>query len=86
MIVRFKKDSSKNETMYEGTEYEFTYVSIGQGFSTNIKNTFKWDDTPEGELVEAEVNDAFMISAANYIEHKIGNKWITPKKWYNKKQ
>ena len=79
MRVRFKKDSSKNETMYAGTEYEFTYVSMGQGFSTNIKNTIKWDETPEGELVEAEVKDAFMISAANYIEHKRENKWIKTK-------
>ena len=79
MRVRFKKDSSKNETMYAGTKYEFTYVSMGQGFSTNIKNTINWDETPEGELVEAEVKDAFMISATNYIEHKRENEWIKPK-------
>jgi len=79
MRVRFKKDSSKNHTMYEGTEYESTSVSMGYGFSTNIKNCINWNDTPEGELVEADVNDAFMISGVRYVEHKRGNKWITPK-------
>ncbi len=79
MRVRFKKDSTKNSTMYAGTEYEFTHVSMGYGFSTDIKNTINWDETPEGELVEADVNDAFMISGVRYIEHKRNNNWITPK-------
>ena len=79
MRVRFKKDSSKNHTMYAGTEHESTSVSMGYGCTTNIKNCINWDETPEGELVEADVNDAFMISNVRYIEHKRGNKWITPK-------
>jgi len=79
MRVRFKKDSSKNSTMYEGTKHEFTTVSMGYGFSTDIKNTINWNETPEGCLVEAEVRDVYMMSAVRYIEHKIGNKWITPK-------
>lgn len=79
MRVRFKKDSTKNHTMYAGTEYEFTMVSMGHGFRTDIKTCINWDETPEGELVEAEVRDAFMISGVRYIEHKRGNKWITKK-------
>ena len=79
MRVRFKKDSSKNSTMYEGTKHEFTYVSMGYGFSTDIKNTINWNETPEGNLVEAEVRDVYMMSGVRYIEHKRGNKWITPK-------
>ena len=65
--------------MYAGTVHESTSVSMGYGFSTNIKNCINWNDTPEGELVEADVNDAFMISAVRYVEHKRGNKWITNK-------
>jgi len=65
--------------MYAGTEHESTSVSMGYGFSTNIKNCINWNDTPEGELVEADVNDAFMISGVKYVEHKRGNNWITPK-------
>jgi len=65
--------------MYAGTEHESTSVSMGYGFSTNIKNCINWNDTPEGGLVEADVNDAFMISAVRYVEHKRGNNWITPK-------
>jgi hypothetical protein len=79
MRVRFKKDSSKNDTMYEGTKHEFTYVSMGYGFSTNIKNCINWDDTPEGDLVEADVRDVYMMSAVHYVEHKRENNWITPK-------
>jgi hypothetical protein len=79
MRVRFKKDSAKNITMYEGTVHEFTFVSMGRGFTTDIKNTINWDNTPEGELVEAEVPNVFMLSAAKYIEYKQGNNWITPK-------
>jgi hypothetical protein len=79
MRVRFKKDSSKNSTMYEGTKHEFTHVSMGYGFSTDLNNTINWDETPEGELVEAEVKDVYMMSAVRYVEHKRGNKWITPK-------
>ena len=74
MRVRFKKDSTKNHTMYAGTEYEFTSVSMGYGFRTDLTNTINWNETPEGDLVEAEVNDAFMISGVRYIEHKRGNK------------
>ena len=80
MRVRFKKDSTKNHTMYKGTEYESTSVSMGYGFSTDIKTCINWDETPEGELVEAEVRDVFMMSASNYIDHKINNNWITPKR------
>jgi len=65
--------------MYAGTEHESTSVSMGYGFSTNIKNCINWNDTPEGELVEANGNDAFMISGDKYVEHKRGNNWITPK-------
>lgn len=65
--------------MYAGTKYEFTYVSMGHGFRTDIKTCINWDETPEGELVEAEVRDVYMMSAANYIEHKRKNEWITPK-------
>ena len=79
MRVRFKKDSSKNDTTYAGTAHEFTTVSMGYGFRTNITNTINWNETPEGELVEADVNDAFMISGVKYVEHKRGNNWITPK-------
>ncbi len=79
MRVRFKKDSTKSTTKHEGTEYESTSVSMGYGFSTNIKNTINWNETPEGELVEAEVRDVYMMSAVRYVEHKRGNKWITPK-------
>lgn len=79
MRVRFKKDSSKSSTMYEGTEREYTMVSIGHGFRTDLTNTINWNETPEGELVEAEVRDVFMMSGVRYIEHKRGNKWITPK-------
>lgn len=79
MRVRFKKDSTKNHTMYAGTEHESTSVSMGYGFSTNIKNTINWDETPEGGLVEADVDDAFMMSGVRYIEHKRRNEWITPK-------
>jgi len=79
MRVRFKKDSSKSSTMYEGTKAEFTSVSMGYGCTTNIKNCINWSETPEGELVEADVLDAFMLSAVRYVEHKRGNKWITPK-------
>lgn len=43
------------------------------------KNTINWDETPEGELVEAEVRDVYMMSAVRYVEHKRGNEWITPK-------
>jgi hypothetical protein len=56
MRVRFKKDSSKNDTTYSGTAHEFTTVSMGYGFRTNITNTINWNDTPEGDLVEADVN------------------------------
>ena len=80
MRVRFKKDSTKNRTMHEGTDYEFTTVSMGNGFRTDLTNTINWNDTSEGDLVEADVNDAFMISAVKYVEHKRGNNWITPKK------
>jgi hypothetical protein len=73
MRVRFKKDSSKNSTMYEGTKHEFTHVSMGYGFSTDLNNTINWDETPEGELVEAEVKDVYMMSAVRYVEHKRGN-------------
>ena len=79
MRVRFKKDSTKSRTMYAGTEYEFTTVSMGHGFRTDITNTINWNETPEGDLVEADVNDAFMISGVKYVEHKRGNKWITNK-------
>jgi hypothetical protein len=79
MRVRFKKDSSKNDTMYAGTAHEFTTVSMGHGFRTDLTNTINWDETPEGELVEAEVRDVYMMSAVRYVEHKRGNKWITPK-------
>ena len=79
MRVRFKKNSELNSTMYEGTKHEFTTVSMGYGFRTNITNTINWNDTPDGELVEADVNDAFMISGVKYVEHKRGNNWITPK-------
>ena len=79
MRVRFKKDSSKNDTTYAGTAHEFTTVSMGYGFRTNITNTINWNDTPEGDLVEADVPDAFMISGVKYVEHKRGNNWITPK-------
>ena len=76
MRVRFKKDSSANHTMYEGTQWEFTSVSMGHGFRTDIKNTINWDETPEGELVEADVPEFFKLIGAKYIERKIGNKWI----------
>jgi len=79
MRVRFKKNSELNSTMYEGTKHESTSVSMGYGFRTNIKNCIKWDETPEGELVEADVPDVYMMSAVRYVEHKRGNKWITPK-------
>jgi hypothetical protein len=79
MRVRFKKDSSKNDTTYAGTAHEFTTVSMGYGFRTDITNAINWNDTPEGDLVEADVNDAFMISGVKYVEHKRGNNWITPK-------
>jgi hypothetical protein len=52
---------------------------MGYGFRTNITNAINWNDTPEGDLVEADVNDAFMISGVKYVEHKRGNNWITPK-------
>jgi len=79
MRVRFKKNSELNSTMYEGTKHESTSVSMGYGCTTNIKNCINWNETPEGDLVEADVNDAFMMSAVRYVEHKRGNKWITPK-------
>lgn len=79
MRVRFKKNSELNNTMYEGTKHEFTTVSMGYGFSTDLTNTINWSDTPEGELVEAEVRDVYMMSAVRYVEHKRRNKWITPK-------
>jgi hypothetical protein len=79
MRVRFKKNSELNSTMYEGTKHEFTTVSMGYGFRTDITNAINWNDTPEGDLVEADVNDAFMISGVKYVEHKRGNNWITPK-------
>lgn len=79
MRVRFKKDSAKSRTMYAGTEHESTSVSMGYGFRTDLTNTINWDETPEGELVEAEVRDVYMMSAVRYVEHKRGNKWITPK-------
>jgi len=79
MRVRFKKDSTKSRTMYAGTEHEFTTVSMGHGFRTDLTNTINWDETPEGELVEAEVRDVYMMSAVRYVEHKRGNKWITLK-------
>ena len=79
MRVRFKKNSELNSTMYEGTKAEFTHVSMGNGIYTNIKNTIGWSDTPEGQLIEADVPDVYMMSAVRYVEHKRGNKWITPK-------
>jgi len=79
MRVRFKKNSELNSTMYEGTEHEFTHVSMGYGFSTDLNNTINWNETPEGDLVEAEVIDVYMMSAVRYVEHKRGNEWITPK-------
>ena len=48
MRVRFKKDSTKSRTMYGGTEHEFTTVSMGYGFRTDLTNTINWNETPEG--------------------------------------
>ena len=79
MKVRFKKNSELNSIMYEGTKAEFTHVSMGNGIYTNIKNTIDWSDTPEGQLIEADVPDVYMMSAVRYVEHKRGNEWITPK-------
>ncbi len=79
MRVRFKKNSELNSTMYEGTKAEFTSVSMGYGFRTNVKTCINWNETPDGQLVEADVPDVYMMSAVRYVEHKRGNKWITPK-------
>ena len=79
MRVRFKKNSELNSIMYEGTKAEFTHVSMGNGIYTNIKNTIDWSDTPEGQLIEADVPDVYMMSAVRYVEHRRGNEWITPK-------
>ena len=79
MRVRFKKNSELNSTMYEGTKHEFTSVSMGYGFRTNVKTCINWNETPDGQLIEADVPDVYMMSAVRYVEHKRGNKWITPK-------
>ena len=79
MRVRFKKNSELNSTMYEGTKHEFTSVSMGYGFRTNVKTCINWNETPDGQLIEADVPDVYMMSAVRYVEHRRGNKWITPK-------
>jgi hypothetical protein len=47
--------------------------------NSEIKNTIDWSDTPEGQLIEADVPDVYMMSAVRYVEHRRGNEWITPK-------
>jgi len=68
MTVQFTKDSTKSSTMYAGTPYEFTMVSMGNGIRTDKKNCIDWDDVPEGGKVTANVNQAFMMSAKRLIQ------------------
>lgn len=70
MTVQFTKDSSRSTTMYAGTPYEFTMVSMGNGIRTDKKNCINWDNVPEGGTVTAKVNPAFMMSAKKHLNTK----------------